>query len=140
MTPVASNVPSPLPPLQKRPGSVRQFPLPQQLTPDPERELILLSQSALSPFSWGLLVVQEWQVTWGMSRQNEGNNSNRACGQRERVVPIHSKENKRKQAAPAAMGHQPAILSTASQKMKPKLISKQKEERPRFLVRVLSYC
>lgn len=48
------NVPSVLPPFQQSPGSVRLFPSPQQLTPDPEKELILLGQSALSPFPWGL--------------------------------------------------------------------------------------
>lgn len=80
------------------------------MTPDPERDLIFLSRSAPA-ILLGSVTSPGVAGNPDVSNQNEGKSSQPVGG--EGVIPIHPKENKSMQAAPAAMGHWPTILSTA---------------------------
>lgn len=79
-------------------------------------------------------------MPWGVSSQHAGGDF-RSLGLERELFPFapkRIKESKQSQLL-AAMGHEPAILSTASQETKPKLTSEQKEESPGFLVKLLSH-
>lgn len=90
-----------------------------------------------APFSWGLLLVREWQVTWVCPiRMKETSYS--LCGSRFFLL---SKEDKGERAA-QRRGPPAAGMSAARRRLKPKLTSRQagsrQAGRPGFLVELRS--
>ena len=109
-----------LPPSSHSPSSAwLLFYLFSIIDPRPRKGSDPLSQSAYS-ILLGSVIGPRVAGDLGVSSQKEGTILQPVVG--ETVTPIHTKENKRKQATPAVMAHQPAIMRTGSQRRKPKLM------------------